>query len=809
MIRLKSLLPFVLLLIVCGALVWWLFPIVHPYGGLLLPLDRREVIEHSREFLTSSHVDLNGLYPHVSLRTDRPLVHQTQQTRGLDASNRLLRDSIPAYYWQVRWMPQEGLSFSFNDNEEDSEKRIEQAAKSIRGESTLRMDTRGRLLGFERTIPDSAPFPSMTMGDAKALALNVLRTVTPFFQMIADTSEVESERVVQQSHRRDYQFVWRATSPVLHNTIHLKVTIAGSVLGKLEAVTDIPDAYKKADTLQIVYILLILLYALLAVGMVVAAYRRIRSFEIGFRAAIFVGIITGLLFDLELYLGINEAFRWEFLLPLIFTPLFVGGAMVLVWAVAESVVRELWREKFISIDLLSNGHVFHSRIGQNTIRGMAVGTTALGLWLVLTHLAGRFTPMWLTHAEHESISTFTVSLAAPYVLGQSFSGIIFQFAVFVLFGLTVLRRWITSAPLLVATGAVIMAVLNAGHLAPLPVEIAIQTLVYALFLWSFYRYDALTTLTAFVTWNALQETGALLVCGNPAYISAGAGVLGFLAALFMLSAAVQFRKEEIADFDAIAPAFVRHITERQRLQQELEIAREVQMSFLPKNNPVRYRLDIAARCAPAQEVGGDYYDFIELSDSRLGVAIGDVSGKGTQAAFFMTLAKGFLRALATMSESPSAVLAQANRLFYESVDRGVFISMVYGIFDTTARTLTLARAGHNPVIVRKSQATEVQVLHPTGLALGLDGGTAFGKSIEDIRVDFQPGDVFVLYTDGFSEAMNKKLEEFGEERLGATVQTLAGGSAAEIMEGMFRTIEAFAGGAQQHDDMSIVVIKII
>jgi serine phosphatase RsbU (regulator of sigma subunit) len=286
-------------------------------------------------------------------------------------------------------------------------------------------------------------------------------------------------------------------------------------------------------------------------------------------------------------------------------------------------------------------------------------------------------------------------------------------------------------------------------------------------------------------------------------------VIGVLGALVVAGLASQMRKREITDFDEIMPAFAKHITERQRLQQELEIARSVQMSFLPKANPKVVELDIASRCAPALEVGGDYYDFIDAGNKRLGVVVGDVSGKGTQAAFFMTLTKGFVRALAEVSASPSAVLTRVNKLFYENVERGVFISMVYGIFDTAERVLTIARAGHNPVIMRKTKADQVQVVNPMGLALGLDAGDTFAKSIQEVAIPFQSGDLFVFYTDGFPEAMNKTLEEFGEDRLCQTVQKHAHRSAAEIMDGIFAEMKQFVGKAKQRDDMTIVVVKVV
>jgi phosphoserine phosphatase RsbU/P len=307
----------------------------------------------------------------------------------------------------------------------------------------------------------------------------------------------------------------------------------------------------------------------------------------------------------------------------------------------------------------------------------------------------------------------------------------------------------------------------------------------------------------------VQQAGCLLAAGNPTYTQSGLVILGILLALVLVGLASQMRKREITEFDDITPAFAKHITERQRLQQELEIARNVQMSFLPKSNPKMVEFDIASRCAPALEVGGDYYDFIDLPDRRLGVVVGDVSGKGTQAAFFMTLTKGFVHALAEVSNSPSTVLTQVNKLFYENVERGVFISMVYGVFDIQKHILTLARAGHNPVIMRKTLENQVQIVNPMGLALGLDAGPTFSKSIQEVTIPFQSGDLFVFYTDGFPEAMNKTLEEFGEERLCQTVQKYAVGTAAEIMDGVFADMRQFVGKAKQHDDMTIVVVKVV
>jgi len=256
------------------------------------------------------------------------------------------------------------------------------------------------------------------------------------------------------------------------------------------------------------------------------------------------------------------------------------------------------------------------------------------------------------------------------------------------------------------------------------------------------------------------------------------------------------------------PAFALNITERQRLQRELEIARDIQMSFLPKKNPLINYLDIASICIPALEVGGDYYDFIQFDGNKLGVIIGDVSGKGTQAAFYMILTKGFLKALAKSFRSPLKFLQDMNTLFYENVERGTFISMVCGIFDLENKKFMLARAGHNPVIVRKSAQKNAGTLHPTGLAIGLEKGIVFNKTIQEIEIEITKGDIFVFYTDGFTEARNKFKEEFGEERLVDIVKNNSGLTSEEILNQIIKEVKTFMGKTPQHDDMTMIVAKI-
>jgi len=804
---LKTLLPFFLLLALSVVLIAWLVPVAHPYGGIYLPLDADEIAQHSRSILHDIGVDTRGLAMNVGLETNRALLRQAQKSYGIERSNQTIRDSISAYYWSIHWRKQTSLSLSFGSSDQ-ADKNAQDLAQILRGDISFQLSTRGDLLEFIRKVPDSTKLPTLSVQEAKSLASSFLQKYTAAGKLIRTIDSTSSVRTIDRPFRTDYEFGWTTVSPVLHDPIAAKVTVAGNIVATFEGDPTVPEQFSKNDSDTYFQIIIALLYVLIGIVMIVIAFKRFRSYEIGFRSAVFIGIVAGILSDVEILLSSLYQLNWEVLIPLVFAPLFMGGALILIWAVSESVVRESWKEKFISFDLLRKGHLFHSRVGANIIRGIALGCASFALWVVLMKIGDSWTTLWTTSSNDNPIHTFDLSFSWLYVLGHGIYSTLYVYAFCILFAMSYLRKYVSSGTLLVVLGSVILGVMNPEHLHPLSYMLIVSALVSGISVWTFFRYDAVAAFISLFTLNAVQETAGLFIAGNPTYTGYGLTLVILAAVALVVATGTLFRKHEITDFEEIAPAFARHITERQRLQQEIEIARDVQMSFLPKKHPVTSKLDIAARCAPALEVGGDYYDFIDLGSQRVGIAIGDVSGKGTQAAFFMTLTKGFLNALAHVSLSPSEVLTRVNKLFYDNVERGVFISMVYAIFDTKARSLTLSRAGHNPVIMRKSKEKNVQVVNPTGLALGLDQGGTFAKSIQEVRTTFQSGDLFVFYTDGFPEAMNKAQEEFGEDRLLKTVEKYSGGSAAHIMEGIFKDMKEFTGKAKQHDDMTIVVVKI-
>lgn len=246
--------------------------------------------------------------------------------------------------------------------------------------------------------------------------------------------------------------------------------------------------------------------------------------------------------------------------------------------------------------------------------------------------------------------------------------------------------------------------------------------------------------------------------------------------------------------------------ERERLARELAIAREVQRRLLPQRLPELSGVTLAAASVPAQEVGGDYYDFVMLPDDRLAFIIADVSGKGTSAAFYMAELQGIFQSASRLMPSPAAFLGHANEVLAASLEKNIFISVIYGVLDAKREELALARAGHCPVATINLHS-EARFLRSKGIGLGLDRGSLFRAALAEERIRLQPGDVFVLYTDGVVESRSAEGEEYGYDRLLAALREHRHEEAAALHEALLDDLHCFTGHKAYDDDMTLVVLK--
>jgi sigma-B regulation protein RsbU (phosphoserine phosphatase) len=242
---------------------------------------------------------------------------------------------------------------------------------------------------------------------------------------------------------------------------------------------------------------------------------------------------------------------------------------------------------------------------------------------------------------------------------------------------------------------------------------------------------------------------------------------------------------------------------QERMTQELRLASEIQASFLPESCPFLRGWDIAADWHAAREVGGDFYDFIPLGRDRLGLVIADVSDKGVPAALFMGLSRTLVRAAALDIRSPAKALQHVNELIMADARSGMFVTMFYGVLNRRTGELTYASAGHSPPLWWRRAESQITTLTAKGVVVGV----ADEIVLEERQIVMEPGDIVVLYTDGVTEPINSKVEEFGEERLMHTIAEASDRPCNELVHLIHDRVSAFVGDQPQFDDYTLVAVK--
>jgi len=257
----------------------------------------------------------------------------------------------------------------------------------------------------------------------------------------------------------------------------------------------------------------------------------------------------------------------------------------------------------------------------------------------------------------------------------------------------------------------------------------------------------------------------------------------------------------------LTAAVAQEIAQREKLHREIEIAREVQERLFPQELPPVPGIDYYGKCRPAQAVGGDYYDFLPLGEGRLGLAIGDVSGKGISAALMMASLQASLRGQAMLEpDNLTSLMKRLNHLVYGASSASRYATFFYAQYEAGTRRLTYVNAGHNPpfLVRMRQEASGVERLDLGGPVIGLMPDVPY----EQASVALHPGDVILAYTDGVSEAMNLTNQEWGEQRLLDAAKSCLTLSAQQVIDRILKAADTFAADAPQYDDMTLVVIKV-
>jgi len=253
----------------------------------------------------------------------------------------------------------------------------------------------------------------------------------------------------------------------------------------------------------------------------------------------------------------------------------------------------------------------------------------------------------------------------------------------------------------------------------------------------------------------------------------------------------------------------KNLAEQERIQKEMQLAQDIQQTLLPSETPVLEGYEIASHYESAKEVGGDYFDFIEVDKDTLGIVVADVSGKGVPGSLIMTMIRTALRTEARSIRSASEVLARVNEFVVNDMKKGMFVTLFYVIIDSKKRRINYASAGHNPMILYRQGSKKTYYLNPRGFPVGisLPDQELFKRSIESDTIQLAEDDILIIYTDGITEAMNGRREMFSEERLQEVIRKFGNLRANTFIDKLRDEIHSFTEGYEQSDDITVVAIK--
>lgn len=772
------------------AAFFWLFGDTKLVKILNLSMPRNEILAKAEQAFNESDLAKYNLSKRIRLVVHDELNQYAQVYLKKNNSN----VTLAIGYWQITW--------SGKVKTKESEK------EEVR--YVIRFDFNGNLIGLEEVSPFLKKLPNLPESEAIAKATIFLSS----FNIDSSSVELTKKRIYKEDKTLNYDFTFTRPSSISSDLIdNFTIFISGPEVTEFQIKTSIDEntfKFPKAEKVGeiITTASAIIVWVIICLFLIVIFFKRLRHDELEFKRAIWLGIAAFIIMWTNI--AIQSWPKWEeFIIGGGIAGVFTGGSIVIAYSLTESLNREVWRKKLALTDLLFQGYFQVKEVGAAILNSFFVSGLALLIFGVLIWLTSNQNLGYLDLTE-DSLRIFGSRYDIITNICENLIKVFFIGFVILSFWSTYLRSKIKNVAVLIIVLALFynFSGLHFYSLRPsyLSFFLAIPFAIFVAYV--VYKFDLLTILLTLFAFNYFADLS--LISLQPDGFFGNLGVITgiFTALTFVTGVYFIYSKDSVKHFENYVPQYVSRIAERERFLQELEIARSVQKRFLPQTIPAFPNLDIASICRPAMEVGGDYYDFICDGRQRLSVVIGDVSGKGVSAAFYMTMAKGIIKTLSKATKTPGKLLTEMNAIFYENAPREVFISVIYGLFDMKDKMLTFARAGHNPLIVRKSMIGEPESLKPKGLAIGLEKGLIFSTTIEEMSLPIEPGDVFVFYTDGISESMNKNGEEFGENRLRQLIGQNAHLSAQELMTTITAEVNKFAQNATQHDDFTMIVVKV-
>ncbi len=775
-------------------------------------LDRSQAIEMSRKIAEKFGTHLSrDLMQNTVFKTDYVSMEYLGNRLGTAATNRLVRsDSIPLNGWRIAWF--------------DPSKQTTDGTKLA-----VVITEGGKLSTFKLFVPDSVTGPDLSREEAMDIFKGEWNRLALSRLTGADLAgwRLNESHSIKKEHRQDWALTYLKDStgvPGLKEELSVRLT--GQGISFLDLSYYPPEQFRTgvASTASpfvfMTFLSWVVVFVLFAFGLILFL-KRYNEGEAGIGSAMFVALLyyiaagTGVVLSFPSIgsgttIGTMNLFYVNVialaLVLLLWFPLFALLSFSS-WGIGESSARAIWPDKLRTFDALSHFRIFNDGLGLSTLRGYAYGGIILGIYAVvhpIFHLSGSVGSFSGSITLLDSYFPAIAALSSGLAVGL-FSETFYRFGVLSYFGKKRLAKGIAVSAVLFIPS--LFYPLPFGDYLALP-RIIMSLALAAILIFLFLRHDFIT---AFVASSLVASAQGLIpiFASSNSFFAANSVLSVILLSIPVAVSLIGLWKKQAFELTVdLMPAHIRRISERERMARELEIAKNVQNNLLPRTTPSVPQMEFGGICIPALEVGGDYYDFVNMRDGLVGTAIADVSGKGLPAAIYMTLTKGALQASAEDHSSPRKVLSKINQIVYNSISRGTFISMIYAVIDTRSRKVKFARAGHNPLALFSSNSTSARLFTPNGLALGLDDGDKFDSTLEEMEITLLPGDALVFYTDGFTEAMDTEANEFGEERLIQLIESARHLPVREMLAKIDAGVRKFAGNAPQHDDMTMVVIKV-
>ncbi|HBW00243.1 MAG TPA: hypothetical protein DEF03_03520 [Bacteroidetes bacterium] len=781
----------------------WLFPLIHPTGFVEKPAsnERRErTLDYWTQNLGFNQLEKSGT---SRLRFRSDLVKAIQRS-GEEHPN-------PFAYWE-QYMDVEG----------------EQRPSLFGGDGSSRSTTLifeftqdGQLVAFrnpgrwlpERRVESLDTFGQLVTSEAEQQARDFLNSTvwstTDYALTSFNSVAYDQETVASLTFSSD------STYPGVEQTLRLDVTASGEVVALEPSVSiQLAEGGVSEDLIEVV--LRGLLIVGFAVWLLYRLYTLIRARTIDIQSSIIYASIIALLFPLiQFSTTYASVVAGEFEPSLIEWALFVvvWGAQTaivsviffLVSGVGESVTRSTMSSKLQTLDSLRTGRFFNPLVGQMLVRSVLIAGILLGgVTFLLSLNTGR------------AIGLPDMVFSDQYTFHYLFFSL--ELGLFALIGTQALYlnafqslskwmpwKWATAFLVSLIYGVMGLAQMDIG---PLWIEIVLSTLVGLGVTATYIRFDFLHALAVQILFlmgvHALESFGI----GGMEEMWLFYTFLGLIIVSLTVGLSAMTFGQDPNMIERYVPDYMEELAQQERMSKELSIAQEVQESFLPTQIPDALGTTIVARCTPASETGGDYYDVIRIDDEKLGLVIGDVSGKGIQAAFFMTFIKGILHALARSEISTVGVVKRANAHFRENAPVKMFMTLLYGVLDTKQQTFRFTRAGHHPLWVQRAQTGAVEEYLPDGVAIGMTDLDEASNWLEELEVSLQPGDRLFLFTDGLTEARDRHGVEYGEVRLKRMIEQYAEVETKEVVARLFEAIEELDRHSKPLDDMTLLVVEI-